>query len=160
MKRWLLFAVGMAVSVPAHAQLSGPVKNGDMGITVTGSMTNIDRANKVEMSDWRMAETPHVVVFSKGEEETLIRTAHNLEKLHFLLSALTGRVDEPDETIKIAVTMIGDAGDFEQLRLTDSRWQYGPFSRTRRETGRIASASRSAGAARNRRHRRSSSRRS
>lgn len=127
MKRWLLFAVGMAVSVPAHAQLSGPVKNGDMGITVTGSMTNIDRANKVEMSDWRMAETPHVVVFSKGDEETLIRTAHNLERLHFLLSALTGRVDEPDETIKIAVTMIGDAGDFEQLRLTDSRWQYGPF---------------------------------
>ena len=23
--------------------------------------------------------------------------------------------------------MIGDAGDFEQLRLTDLRWQYGPF---------------------------------
>jgi hypothetical protein len=79
------------------------------------------------MSDWRMAETPHVVVFSKGDEADLIRTAHNLEKLHFLLTALTGRVDEPDETIRIAVTMIGDAGDFEQLRLSQLRWQYGPF---------------------------------
>jgi hypothetical protein len=129
MMRWMLLVAGAAVSFPAHAQLSGPVKNGDMGITVTGSMTDIDQSRKVEMSDWRMAETPHVVVFSKDDEESLTRTAHNLEKLHFLLSVLTGRVDEPDETIKIAVTIIGDAGDFEQLRLTDSRWQYGPYPR-------------------------------
>lgn len=124
MMRWLLFVVGTAVSLPAHAQLTAPVRNGETTITVTGPRT---RESKVEMSDWRMAETPHVVVFSQGDERSLTRTAHNLEKLHFLLSALTGRVDEPDETIKIAVTMIGDAGDFEQLRLTDLRWQYGPF---------------------------------
>jgi hypothetical protein len=79
------------------------------------------------MSDWRMAETPHVVVFSKGNEKDLVRTAHNLEKLNFLLSLLLNRVDEPDDTIKIAVTMIGDAADFEQLRLSNLRWQYGPF---------------------------------
>src|SRR5688572_10218534 len=126
MMRWLLFVVGMAVSLPAHAQLTGPVKNGDMPITVTGTRTH---ESTVEMSDWRMAETPHVVVFSQGDETDLIRAAHNLEKLHFLLSALTGRVDDPDETIKIAVTLMGDAGDFEQLRLTDLRWQYGPFPR-------------------------------
>jgi hypothetical protein len=125
MMRWLFFAVGAVLSLPAHAQLTAPVKNGDTTITVTGSRTR--EPSKVEMSDWRMAETPHVVVFSKGDESSLTRTAHNLERLHFLLSALTGRVDEPDETIKIAVTMIGDAGDFEQLRLTDLRWQYGPF---------------------------------
>jgi hypothetical protein len=127
MMRRLLLVVAAAVSVPAHAQLTGPVRNGETTITVTGARPS--ESSKVEMSDWRMAETPHVVVFSKGDEGTLVRTAHNLEKLHFLLSALTGRVDEPDETIKIAVTMIGDAGDFEQLRLTDLRWQYGPFPR-------------------------------
>ncbi|MBO9623341.1 MAG: hypothetical protein J7500_11585 [Sphingomonas sp.] len=124
MMRWSFLVVGMALSLPAHAQLTGPVKNGDTTITVTGTKP---RDSKVEMSDWRMAETPHVVVFSKDDEKDLLRTAHNLEKLHFLLSALTGRVDEPDETIKIAVTMIGDAGEFERLRLTDLRWQYGPF---------------------------------
>jgi tetratricopeptide (TPR) repeat protein len=124
MMRWLLFVVGAAVSFPAHAQLTAPVRNGETTITVTGSRT---RESNVEMSNWRMAETAHVVVFSQNDEKVLRGTAHNLEKLHFLLSALTGRVDEPDETIKIAVTMIGDAGDFEQLRLTDLRWQYGPF---------------------------------
>src|SRR5687767_14619857 len=107
MTRWLLFVAAAAVSLPAHAQLTAPVKNGDMPITVTSTRTR--ESPKVEMSDWRMAETPHVVVFSLGDEKDLIRTAHNLEKLHFLLSAVTGRVDDPDETIKIAVTMIGDA---------------------------------------------------
>jgi tetratricopeptide (TPR) repeat protein len=124
MLRWLLYVLGLAVSLPAHAQLTAPVKNGDTTITVTGTRT---RESKVEMSKWRMAETPHVVVFSQNDEEELRDTAHNLEKLHFLLSALFGRVDAPDETIKIAVTMIGEAGPFEQLRLTDLRWQYGPF---------------------------------
>jgi len=125
MMRWLLFVVGAAVSFPAQAQLTAPVRNGETTITVTGARPS--ESSKVEMSNWRMAETPHVVVFSQNDEKELVRTAHDLEKLHFLLSALTGRVDEPDETIKIAVTMIGDAGDFEQLRLTDLRWQYGPF---------------------------------
>ncbi|MET4663820.1 hypothetical protein [Sphingomonas sp. PvP056] len=124
MMRWWLFVVGMVVTLPAHAQLTAPVKNGDLSITVTG--TRIPKT-KVEMSNWRMAETPHVVVFSGNDEKDLRRTAHNLEKLHFLLSALTGRVDAPDETIKLAVTMIGDVATFEQLRLTDLRWQYGPF---------------------------------
>jgi hypothetical protein len=122
MMRRLLLALGMAASLSAHAQLTAPVKNGDTTITVTGT-----RDSKVEMSDWRVAETPHVVVFSQNDEKELRDTAHNLEKLHFLLSTLFGRVDAPDETIKIAVTMTGSAGEFEQLRLTDLRWQYGPF---------------------------------
>lgn len=128
MMRSLLFVVGVALSVPAQAQLTAPVKNGDLTITVTGARSNTDKpAAKVEMSGWRMAETPHVVVFSEGDEAALRSTAHNLEKLHFLLSALFDRVDKPDDTIKVAVTVIGDAGEFEQLRLTDRRWQYGPF---------------------------------
>jgi tetratricopeptide (TPR) repeat protein len=125
MLRWLLFVLGTAASLPAHAQLTAPVKNNNEStITVTGTKT---RESKVEMSDWRMAETPHVGVYSQEDEKELGDTAHNLEKRHFLLSALFGRVDAPDETIKIAVMMIGDAGGFEQLRLTDLRWQYGPF---------------------------------
>src|SRR5512138_1206536 len=123
MLRWLLLVLVTVASLPAHAQLTAPLKNGQTTITVMGN-----RDSKVEMSNWRMAETPHVVVFSPNSEERVRDTAHNLEKLHFLLSALLGRVDAPDETIKIAVTMIGDAGEFEQLRLTDLRWQYGPFA--------------------------------
>ncbi|MEN2749683.1 hypothetical protein [Sphingomonas sp. T9W2] len=129
MKRCLLFVACAIVAAPAHAQLTAPVRNGDTTITVTGRSTTGQKVDgkKVEMSAWRMAETPHVAVFSQGDEARLRATAHNLEKLHFLLSALLGRVDQPDDTIKISVTIIGDAAEFEQLRLTDSRWQYGPY---------------------------------
>jgi len=120
----LLVATAIA-SVPASAQLTAPVRNGDTTIVVTG--TRQTKGKKVEMSDWRMAETPHVIVFSRGDEKELVKTAHNLEKLHFLLSVLLNRVDAPDETIKIAVTMIGDTADFDQLRLTNLRWQNGPY---------------------------------
>lgn len=123
-RTFMVAAVVLGASTPLAAQLTSPVKNGDTTIVVTGTR---DGAKKVEMSDWRMAETPHVVVFGKGDEKELVRTAHNLEKLHFLLSVLLNRIDQPDDTIKIAVTMIGDAADFNQLRLTDARWQFGPF---------------------------------
>ena len=133
MKRCLLFVAcagaAIAAAAPAHAQLTAPVRNGDTTITVTGRSTTKQTVDgkKIEMSGWRMAETPHVAVFSQGDEKRLRATAHNLEKLHFLLSALLGRVDQPDDTIKVAVTIIGDAAEFEHLRLTDSRWQYGPY---------------------------------
>jgi hypothetical protein len=120
----MLFVLTAAASVSANAQLTAPAKIDDSTIVVTGQT-----GKKLEMSDWRIAETPHVLVFGKGNEKELARTAHNLEKLHFLLSMLLGRVDQPDDTIKIAVTMIGDAGEFDQLRLTNLRWQYGPFPR-------------------------------
>ncbi|GGB39175.1 hypothetical protein GCM10011380_30810 [Sphingomonas metalli] len=122
---WLIVA-GIALGTPAQAQLTAPVKNGDQTIEVIGTRSR-GRGPDVPMSDWRMAETPHVVVFSQTDEAVLSQTAHSLETLHFLLSTLFGRVDAPDPTIKVAVTMIGDAAAFEQLRLTDLRWQYGPF---------------------------------
>lgn len=123
--RWLAVVLAAMSSLPAHAQLTAPVRNGDTTITVIGTRPRGEA--RAELSDWRMAETPHVVVFGRGDEAELRRTAHNLEKLHFLLTALLGRADQRDDTIKVAVTMIEDAAGFEQLRLTDLRWQYGPF---------------------------------
>ena len=128
MLRCLLFVLGTTVSLAAHAQLTAPVKSGDRTITETTVTVMGKREARLKFSNWRMAETPHVVVFSQNDEEELRTTARNLEKLHFLLSVLLGRADAPDETIKIAVTMIGRAGQFQQLRLTDLRWQYGPFA--------------------------------
>jgi len=127
MTRWSFLVLGMALSLPVHAQIGAPVKNGETQVIVTG--TRMPATTKVEMSDWRMAETPHVIVFSQGGEADLRKTAHDLEKLHFVISALFDRVGKPDETIKIAVTMTGSVAAFEQLQLTDLRWQYGPFSR-------------------------------
>jgi hypothetical protein len=97
----------------------------DRPIVITGNRTADGKP--IPMSDWRVAETDHVLVYSKGDQSELVRVAHNLEKLHFLLSMLLNRVDEPDDAIKLKVTMIGDVADFNQLGLRNLRWQRGPY---------------------------------
>jgi hypothetical protein len=79
-------------------------------------------------SEWREAETSHVVIISDGRESELIRLTRNIERLHFLLSGLLGRSDTPDDPIKLRITLIGDVADFEQMDLRNKRWQQGPFN--------------------------------
>lgn len=79
-------------------------------------------------SDWREAETSHVIVVSQGREAELIRLTRNLERLHFLLAGLLGRADSPDDPIKLRITLIGDVADFEALDLRNKRWQQGPYN--------------------------------
>lgn len=122
----LLVAAGAALlAVPVAAQLTGVPHSGEQSITITG--TRLKGAKTPQMSDWSMAETPHVLVFSKGDPRELTRIADHLEKLHFLLSMLLNRVDEPDQTLKISVTLIGDPADFDHLGLRNIRWQQGPY---------------------------------
>jgi len=79
-------------------------------------------------SNWRAAETSHVIVVSDGSEAELVRLTRNLERLHFLLAGLLGRTDTPDDPIKLRVTLIGDVADFEALDLRNKRWQQGPYN--------------------------------
>lgn len=127
MKRVPLFiAAGAALlATPAAAQLTAMPHSGDQSIVVTGQ--RIKGVKPPQMSDWWLAETPHVLVFSKGDARELTRIADRLEKLHFLLSMLLNRVDEPDQTLKISVTLIGDRADFDHLGLHNIRWQQGPY---------------------------------
>ena len=115
-----------SLSMPAAAQSLRPARSQDnQNIVVTG--TRPPTGKSIPMSDWHVAETAHVLVFSKGDEKRLTRIAHNLEKLHFLLSVLLNKVDQPDEAIKLSVTLFGDYADFNQLHLGSLRWQQGPF---------------------------------
>jgi hypothetical protein len=81
-----------------------------------------------KLSNWRRAETSHVVVLSDGSEAELIRLTRNLERLHFLLSGLMGRGTVDDDMVKISVTLIGQAVQFEQMNLNNLRWQQGPYN--------------------------------
>jgi hypothetical protein len=81
-----------------------------------------------KLSNWRRAETSHVVVLSDGSEAELVRLTRNLERLHFLLSGLMGRGTVDDDLVKIHVTLIGQAVQFEQMNLNNLRWQQGPYN--------------------------------
>ena len=125
--RLLLAGVAALLSTPAAAQLTAVPHSGEQSIVVTGKLPKGAARAPVQMSDWRVAETPHVLVFSKGDPHELARIADHLEKLHFLLSVLLNRMDASDETLKIQVTLIGDPADFDQLGLHNIRWQQGPY---------------------------------
>jgi hypothetical protein len=79
-------------------------------------------------SNWHQAETDHVMVISDGSEKDLARIAHNLERLHFLLSVLLNRVDQPDQALKLRVTLVGDGAEFDAMDLRNLRYSPGPFA--------------------------------
>lgn len=94
----------------------------DDTVTVTGT--------REAPSNWRLAETEHVVLLSDGKESELVRIANNLERLHFLLSALLNRTEVPDPTVKLRVTLVGDDVEFAAMRLRNTRSQPGPYAAT------------------------------
>lgn len=122
----ILAATAALLASPAAAQLTAVPHSGDQSVVVTAERSKAEKA-KIDMSDWRVAETPHVLVFSKSDPKELARIAGNLEKLHFLLSILFNRPDEPGETLKLSVFLIGDPADFDHLGLSNVRWQQGPY---------------------------------
>jgi len=124
-KPLLIAAAAALVTSPAAAQLTAVPHSGEQSIVVTGERAK--GAKPPEMSDWRVAETPHLLVFSKASPAELGRIALNLEKLHFLLSVLLNRVGTADQTLKLSVTLIGDHADFDHLQLKNIRWQQGPY---------------------------------
>lgn len=114
-------AVGMSLAVialplPAPAQTAAPQ---DEAVVIRGKLEKPSR--------WREAETEHVVVTSDGSEGELVRIAHNLERLHFLLGVLTGRASQSDDTRKLRITLVGDPTEFEAMDLVNRRFTPGPY---------------------------------
>jgi hypothetical protein len=122
-----LSAILCATSAPALAQSGSAGRTDEGAIVVTGKRT--PDGKKIPMSDWHVAETSHVLVYSKGGTDRATRVAHNLEKLHFLLSIMFDRLEAPDDTLKLSVTLIGDRADFNHLGLDNLGWQPGPYPR-------------------------------
>lgn len=114
------WAAGLSLVIapaPAFAQVAPPAGS---DIVVKGVRS--------QPSDWRQAETQHVIVLSDGREREVTEIAHNLERLYFLLSVLLNRTDRADDTVKLRVTLIGDVAEFQKMDLRNLRWQQGPFN--------------------------------
>lgn len=99
------------------------------GAAIAQGSDIVVRGARSDPSKWREAETEHVSVLSDGSEAEVAQIAHNLERLYFLLSVLLGRADKTDDTVKLRVTLIGDAAEFQAMDLRNLRWQQGPFNR-------------------------------
>jgi hypothetical protein len=116
---WAGMSALACASAPLIAQVAPPPSSG-RDIVVQGQRTR--------PSNWREAETQHVIVLSDGPEREVTQIARNLERLYFLMSVLLNRTDRTDDTTKLRVTLIGDAAEFQAMDLRNLRWQQGPFN--------------------------------
>ncbi|MBB4840035.1 hypothetical protein HNP52_003127 [Sphingomonas kyeonggiensis] len=95
----------------------------------TGSSDIIVQGNGEEKkSDWRRAETAHLIVYSDGSESELKRVITNLERLHGLLSRIYRGGAKTDETAKLQVTLFGDGNFQDKLGLRNVRGIEGPYA--------------------------------
>lgn len=82
-----------------------------------------------QLSNWRRAETEHLVVFSDGGERELVRVATRLEGLHALMSRLYGRAGQGEGAPKLQVMLFGSRDELVRLGLRNRRSAEGPFIR-------------------------------
>lgn len=110
----------MVAMAPAGVRAqSEPGANSDIVVTSVRS----------KLSNWRQAETRHIVLLSDGDEKEVARLARNLEWLHHVLSGLMGKSEAADDDlVPIHVTLIGDVAEFNDMNLRNLRWQQGPFN--------------------------------
>ena len=116
----LLSLLPLIMSHEVAAQAAGQSQTEEQELVVQG--------RRAELSSWREAETPHVIVISNGSEDELVRVSRNLERLHFLLSGLLGVTERTDQTVKLRVTLVGNTAEFEAMDLRNVRWQQGPYA--------------------------------
>jgi hypothetical protein len=111
-----LLCLSMLAPAVAQAQQTAP-----SDIVVKG---NVDE----KKSDWRRAETAHVIVFSDGSEADLRRVTTNLERLYQLMSRIYRRGAQVDETVKLQVTLFGDKDFSARLGLQNVHGVEGPYA--------------------------------
>ncbi len=105
---------------------------------------------------WRRADAAHVVVYSKGSADELIRVTRNIERLHQLLTRLYRRGGGADDMVRPQITLLDPDTDLSSLGLQNARWQQGPFMAPfagtvyydPREDGEVMAVSRRAGSIR------------
>lgn len=119
--RAIALAVLPTVLLPQAAQAQAQrAGHADSELVVT--------AVRSKLSNWRQAETSHVIVLSDGSQEELIRLTRNLERLHWLLTGLLGQGPIADDTVKLRITLIGDVPEFDAMHVVNRRWQQGPYN--------------------------------
>ncbi|MDQ0252208.1 hypothetical protein J2W22_004296 [Sphingomonas kyeonggiensis] len=113
--QWLAVALSLFAALPASAQTD----DGGQAIVVQGETG--------KKSDWKRAESDHVIVFSDGSEAELIRVTKDLDRLYLLLSRIFRRGEASDDTVKLQVVLFESPRFQKNMGLANQRWLEGPY---------------------------------
>lgn len=88
------------------------------------------RGSRERRSSWRVADTPHALIYSNGREENLVRLARNIERLHLLLRALfAGENSSQVEMPRMKIILLGSDRLVQKRSRQPGEINFGPFSR-------------------------------
>lgn len=122
-RRGQLFANCLPLIAAVFLQFASVAANAetpkDSDIVVVGGMQ--------KMSNWKRAETDHLVLLSDGGETELTDVAINLERLHQLMARLYGPVDSANK-VKLRIVLFKSPDFFGDFGLSNSRSAEGPFA--------------------------------
>ncbi|HWT43942.1 MAG TPA: hypothetical protein VN152_14950, partial [Sphingopyxis sp.] len=115
----LCSTAGHAEAGQASAASPAPVQIGKEQIVV--------EARRQGRSDWKRAESEHVLMFSDGGEAELRRAATDVERLHQLMVRLYGPDVQGDETAKLRIILIDSVPAYRAMALRNLRAEEGPY---------------------------------
>lgn len=92
-----------------------------------GSERIVVEAQRDRRSEWKRAESEHLVMFSDGGEAELKRAASDVERLHQLMVRLYARGGEVAETAKLKIILINSVPSYRALGLRNLRAEEGPY---------------------------------
>jgi hypothetical protein len=84
-------------------------------------------ARREGRSNWKRAESEHVLMFSDGGEAELKRAATDVERLHQLMVRLYGPDAQTGETAKLKIILIDSVPTYRDMALRNLRAEEGPY---------------------------------
>lgn len=121
-----LTAVALALPPAAHAE-AGQAKPTSLEQVQIGKEQIVVEARREGRSDWKRAESEHVLMFSDGGEAELRRAATEVERLHQLMMRLYGPDVQAGETTKLRIILIDSVPAYRAMALRDLRAEEGPY---------------------------------
>lgn len=122
-----LTAFALALSPAAARAEAGQASAANPEQVQSGKEQIVVEARREGRSDWKRAESEHVLMFSDGGEAELRRAATDVERLHQLLVRLYGPDVRAGETAKLRIILIDSVAAYRAMALRNLRAEEGPY---------------------------------
>lgn len=122
-----LIAFALTLSPAAAHAGAGQASAASPEQAQTGKEQIVVEARREGRSDWKRAESEHVLMFSDGGEAELRRAATDVERLHQLMVRLYGPDVQADETAKLRIILIDSVPAYRAMALRNLRAEEGPY---------------------------------
>lgn len=123
----IAFALALLSWGAAHAEAGQRADAPSPAQAQIGKEQIVVEARREGASNWKRAESEHVLIFSNGGEAELKRAAIDVERLHQLMVRLYGPDAQAGETAKLKIILIDSVPAYRDLALRNLRAEEGPY---------------------------------